>query len=155
MRREKQKGKSDTAAAAEDIEEASDDMDDSENTSTDGKVTSSTAVNAPQEPTIDDDGQSHNIDNAVQYENDPPSQYNGNNDHLSTSENYSSSSTLSIPTTKYTTTTTNSNVVGVQQHHRQLSSISGPSNIEFEKIEVVEIKSDGTTGHLTPRQYQN
>lgn len=147
MRREKQKGKSNTDEL-EKNESTSEQIDDDHNSSTDDEIIPITALSSPQEPTIDDDGQSHNIDNAVQYENEP--QYTANNENPNTSENYSLSSTLSIPTSKYTTTTNSNAAV---QHHRQRSSNGDSDKIEFEKIEVVEIKSDGTTGHLIPRQY--
>lgn len=159
MRRQKEKEKSETTDT-DDIQSTSehtdnDDDDDNDNkNSTDDEILSSTVLNLPQEPIIDDDGQSHNIDNAVQYENEPPPPHRNNeNENQDYNENYGSSSTLTnVPTSKYISTTTNAaNTLDVQ--HRQRTSNSGRDKIEFEKIEVVEIKSDGTTGHLFPRQY--
>lgn len=141
MRRQKEKGKSETTES-QSVESTSQHSDD-ENDDDEDEI-SSTIVNAPQEPTIDDEGQSHNIDNAVQYDNEPLELSRINEGR------HSSLTTTTIPTSKYTTTTSKA----VRQQRRHQSPNSVKSKIEFEKIEVIEIKSDGSTGHLVPEHYE-
>lgn len=149
MRRQKEKGKSETTES-QSVEPTNQHKDDEADENDEDEI-SSTIVNAPQEPTIDDEGQSHNIDNAVQYDNEP-SELSRTNEDRDSDDNYSSSTATSIPTTKYTTTT-NANKAG-HQHRRHPTPSNVKSKIEFEKIEVIEIKSDGSTGHLVPGHYE-
>lgn len=105
----------------------------------------------PNEPIIDEDGQSHNIDNAVPYK----SSYDD------------SEQTTILPSheTNYDTVTTTSSFPIIidsaendesneQKTYYSLSSLPPPPRVEVEseKVEVIEIKSDGSSGHLTPLQ---
>lgn len=101
----------------------------------------------PNAPLIDEDGQSHNIDNAVQLASSAQSEYE----------------TISPDTKTYYETVTKSTddafptiiiAAEASDEQRTLSMDSLPPpprvEVESEKLEVIEIKSDGTTGHLTP-----
>ncbi len=82
---------------------------------------------------LDDEGQSHNIDNAIQHP------YNYESTSVAIPNNrYSSTTEFIVPKGRaYTTTTTPRTKV----------------EVESEKVEVIEIKSDGSTGHLIPDNY--
>lgn len=81
---------------------------------------------------LDDEGQSHNIDNAIQY----PAYKIESTSVAIPNNRYSSTTEYIIPKGRSFTTTPRTKV-----------------EIESEKVEVIEIKSDGSTGHLIPDSY--
>lgn len=84
---------------------------------------------------LDDEGQSHNIDNAIQH---PAYKYE--------------STTVAIPNNRYSSSTTDY----IVPKARTFTTATTPRTkveIESEKVEVIEIKSDGSTGHLIPDNY--
>lgn len=83
---------------------------------------------------LDEEGQSHNIDNAIQH---PAYKYE--------------STPVAIPNNRYSSTTE-----FVVPKGRAFTTTTTPRTkveIESEKVEVIEIKSDGSTGHLIPDNY--
>lgn len=83
---------------------------------------------------LDDEGQSHNIDNAIQY---PAYKIE--------------STSVAIPNNRYSSTTEY-----IVPKGRAFTSSTTPRTkveIESERVEVIEIKSDGSTGHLIPDHY--
>lgn len=83
---------------------------------------------------LDDEGQSHNIDNAIQH---PAYKYE--------------STSVAIPNNRYSSTTE-----FIVPKGRAFTTATTPRTkveIESEKVEVIEIKSDGSTGHLIPDHY--
>lgn len=83
---------------------------------------------------LDDEGQSHNIDNAIQH---PAYKYE--------------STSVAIPNNRYSSTTE-----FIVPKGRAFTTTTTPRTkveIESEKVEVIEIKSDGSTGHLIPDNY--
>ncbi|XP_037030053.1 mediator of RNA polymerase II transcription subunit 15 isoform X2 [Bradysia coprophila] len=83
---------------------------------------------------LDDEGQSHNIDNAIQH---PVYKYE--------------STSVAIPNNRYSSTTE-----FIVPKGRTFATATTPRTkveIESEKVEVIEIKSDGSTGHLIPDNY--
>lgn len=125
------------------------------------EVTSSEASVDSSEAQIDDEGQSHNIDSAVQYHDDgdtPPIVRSSQNNHVASDEeeetevvhmNYSSSPAPAFASTERPPSVASSMTPGVaKQHNRQVNV-----QVESEQVEVIEIKSDGSTGHLIPGHY--
>ena len=83
---------------------------------------------------LDDEGQSHNIDNAIQH---PAYKYE--------------STPVAIPINRYSSTTE-----FIVPKGRAFTTTTTPRTkveVESEKVEVIEIKSDGSTGHLIPDNY--
>lgn len=111
------------------------------------------AVVDSSEAQIDDEGQSHNIDSAVQYAADDEDELS--NRLLPQDINYVASSTEGEEHSKSSTdeasassTQLASTTVKQQPKNRQIKI-----QIESEKVDLIEIKSDGSTGHLIPREY--
>lgn len=107
---------------------------------------------------LDDDGQSHNIDNAIQQPTTTFEQSNPQTIEYTTHQAHqahqSHSSHQSNPDSFLITSKPNS----IRNDHRNYyqtttyASLPPPPKIhvESERAEVVEISSDGTSGHLTP-----
>lgn len=95
----------------------------------------------------DDDVHSHNIDMADQL---PPSSPSGANNYLSDVEEYDEDKQPehATPMRSVIVTTAPDTELHANVHER----ITLPSNaeVESEKLEVIEIRSDGSSGHLTP-----
>lgn len=85
---------------------------------------------------LDDEGQSHNIDNAIQY---PAYKFE--------------STSVAIPNNRYSSTT--EFIVPKGRAFTTTASTTPRTKVEVEseKVEVIEIKSDGSTGHLIPDNY--
>lgn len=99
----------------------------------------------PNAPQIDEDGQSHNIDNAEQKISTHPSNENVEYEYLTTNS----------PTDMDTEITTL--MIDDQISQTTPSSTFSPLptesslyKIDSEKVNVIEIKSDGSSGHLSP-----
>lgn len=101
---------------------------------------------------LDDDGQSHNIDNAMQQPTTTFEQSNPQTIEYTTHQSHPSHQ--SDPDSFLITSEPNS----IRNDHRNYyqtanyASLPPPPKIhvESERAEVVEISSDGTSGHLTP-----
>lgn len=107
------------------------------------KMTTATLVSDdPNAPLIDEDGQSHNIDNAEQTNYTIPTNENKQYEFL----------TSTAPTNIDTEITT----LMMDDSIDQTTPSSQRSLLEIvsEKVNVIEIKSDGSSGHLSPLQEQ-
>lgn len=104
---------------------------------------------------LDDDGQSHNIDNAIQepttaFEQSNPQtiEYTTHQSHPSHPLHQSNFDSFLI------TSEPNSNRNDHRNYYQSTTYTSLPPppkiHVESERAEVVEISSDGTSGHLTP-----
>jgi len=85
---------------------------------------------------LDDEGQSHNIDNAIQH---PVYKYE--------------TTSVAIPNNRYSSSTTEFVVPKGSRTYTTTAAPRTKVEIESEKVEVIEIKSDGSTGHLIPDNY--
>lgn len=109
------------------------------------KMTAAPTSDDPNAPLIDEDGQSHNIDNAEQTISTSPSDENGEYEYLTTnppSDIDTEITTLMIE--KQIDQTTPSSTFS------PLPTESSLFKIDSEKVNVIEIKSDGSSGHLSP-----
>lgn len=123
---------------------------DDESLANDIKAPSS--ITSSDETQIDDDGQTHNVDSAIQYTDEDDEQ---NNRIINQDINYVASTTTLLPALQNNDDHEATTVQPEQQLHHQPSQREINVQIESEKLEVIEIKSDGSTGHLNPLAYSS
>lgn len=107
------------------------------------KLTPSATITVdPNAPLIDEDGQSHNIDNMEQI---------NSTTSIGTDRQYEFLTTIS-PTDIDTTVTTSITEAYIDPTSppSTLNPLPSLYEIESERVKVIEIKSDGTSGHLSP-----
>lgn len=102
------------------------------------------------ETQIDDDGQTHNVDSAIQYTDEDDEQ---NNRIINQDINYVASTTTALPVPQTDDEHDGTTEQTAPQRHHQPAQREINVQIESEKLEVIEIKSDGSTGHLNPLAY--
>lgn len=103
----------------------------------------SSSSHDPNAPLIDEDGQSHNIDNAEQTISTHPLNENVDYEYLTTNS-------PSDIDTDITTMMIDEQINQTTPLPTPLSKQSPLFNIDSEKVNVIEIKSDGSSGHLSP-----
>lgn len=105
---------------------------------------------------IDDDGQTHNVDSAIQYTDEDDEQNNRIiNQDINQNINYVASTTTLLPAPQTDDQHEATTVQPEQQQHHHHPQREINVQIESEKLEVIEIKSDGSTGHLNPLAYNS
>lgn len=109
-----------------------------------------TSITSSDDTQIDDDGQTHNVDSAIQYTDEDDEQ---NNRIINQDINYEASTTTLLPASQTDDQHEATTVQPAQQLHHQPAQREINVQIESEKLEVIEIKSDGSTGHLNPLAY--
>lgn len=100
----------------------------------------------PNAPLIDEDGQSHNIDNAEQLAPNA----NSERERETYYETVTKSTDDSFPTIIIASEASD------EERALPMDALPPPPRVEVEseQLEVIEIKSDGSTGHLTPLQHR-